>query len=113
MNIHPWNPNEGELTLQLIRSRHLPSDRYRISWQRCGHDTEFTGSSRAQRLYVLSGSCEYAVGDANLALTAPCYVDLPAGEFHVCVSSTEDTDIVQVWELPPGFRQPSEEYTIK
>ena len=99
--VHPWNLSDGELTLGLIQSLHAPAIQFRIS--PCHYDagTEFGGTSRAQRLYLLEGSCEYAVGGSTWTMNAPCYADLPSGNFLFRVSNHADVALVHVWELPP------------
>ena len=103
--VNPWNSADGELTLDLIQSLHVPAGQFRISHRHYDAGTQFGGSSRAQRFYLLSGSCEYTVGDATWEMAAPCFADLPAGEFRIRVSNDAEVSLVNVWNLPPDFRQ--------
>ena len=103
--VHPWNVADGELTLELIQTLHVPAGHFRISRRHYDAATHFGGSSRAQRFYLLNGACEYTVANSTWQMTAPCFADLPAGEFRFRVTDDSDVTLVHVWELPPNFWQ--------
>ena len=103
--VHPWHVADGELTLELIHTLHFLAGHFRIRRRRYDAGTQFESSSRAKRFYLLAGVCEYTVADSTWKITAPCFVDLPAGEFRFCASNDFDVSLVHVWELPLDFWQ--------
>lgn len=105
--VEPYTPwivdDKGELTIDTIRSIHQPNDNYRISRYEYQRDTRFACASRLGLVYVLSGSCRYEKQGRVWQLTAPCYTELPSGQFDFSVESSESVELVCVWELPDGF----------
>ena len=102
--IHPWDIAKGALTHKLIQTLHVPSSKFRISPHEYSAETQFGGSARAQRFYLIAGTCEYRIGESTWKMDGPCYADIPEGEFSILVGPTS-VKIVQVWELPSGFHQ--------
>jgi hypothetical protein len=91
----------GPLTVRAVRGQHQPTEHFRISLSAHASGDAFTGTSRAGRVYVIYGRCEYHIGDQRWVLSAPCFVDLPAGDFRFSVPGDCDVMQVRVWELPP------------
>ncbi|MCR9197665.1 MAG: hypothetical protein NXI04_03380 [Planctomycetaceae bacterium] len=103
-SVRVWDEPQ-ELTLKHIQSLHVPPNQFRITKHNYETGAEFSGSARAQRLYVLTGSCRYQIGKSTWDLVAPCYVDLPDGEFQFQASDNSGVSLVHVWKLPPLGQQ--------
>jgi len=101
--VYSWDTDDGSLCLELIESIHIPANRFRIS--PCDYDigTHFGGASRAQRCYLLDGSCEYVFGDETWSMVGPCYADLPCGKYQFRALGESAVSLVHVWELPSDF----------
>ena len=92
------------LTVEAIRERHTPQSHYRISPNRYASGTFFIGSSRAGRIYVLSGSCSKNVGAWSVTLGPGAFADFPAGDFTFQVLGDQEVQLVNVWSIPEPYR---------
>lgn len=87
------------LTIEAIRELHTPASHYRISPNNYTPGTQFPGTSKAGRIYVLSGSCYRAVGAWQVALEAGSFADFPAGDFEFKVLGKQPVKLVHVWPI--------------
>lgn len=95
----------GPLTLEAIQSIHVPVGNFRISKQTYPAATRFSGAARAGIVYLLNGCCRFEFEAGIWELNAPCFAELPEGRYNFEVGQQADADIVNVWELPVGFRR--------
>jgi hypothetical protein len=94
---------QGALTEDAIRRLYQPPGAFRISRNKYPAGTRFHGTTRAGRLFVLTGSCELLLPE-RVELSAGQFFDFPAGNYGLAVLGQEDLDIVKVWQLPPEFQ---------
>jgi hypothetical protein len=92
------------LSLEAIRELHVPPSHYRISPNRYEAGVAFPGTTRAGRLYVLSGACSKMVGKWEVALRAGMFADFPAGNFEFKVLGEQQVQLVNVWLIPEQYR---------
>ena len=104
MSKHDW-PDDAEVTLDSVRLWHTPAGHYRISPGAYPAGTSFSGSTRAGRVYILSGSCSYTFDGSTVQLAGPTYLDHPEGRFNFAVDGDDAVSLVNVWLLPPDFRR--------
>lgn len=99
-----WDVDEnGPLSEDSVRALYQPPGHYRVSRRRFPSGTQFPGTMRAGRCYVMKGQCRYKFSGV-LDLRAGEVADLPAGDFDFQVLGPEDAEIIMVWELPAEFR---------
>ena len=101
---HDW-PTDTDVTLDAVRALHTPSGHYRISPGSYPAGTTFPGTTRAGRVYVLSGACSYTFDGSTVELSSASYFDHPEGRYHFSVADDADVSLVHVWLLPPDFRR--------
>jgi hypothetical protein len=94
-----WLPEDGPLTLEGIRARHVPPEWHRISEYRYPAGTRFSGRMRAATCYVLSGQCVYRFQD-DIFLQAGMWSVFEPGEYEMEVVGDEELTLVLVWKLP-------------
>ena len=92
------------VSLEMIRSLHVPSSHFRVSPSRYAAGTAFHGIGMAGRIYVLSGRCSLTVGHWQAELSQATYADFPAGPFQFQAHDDQAVELVNVWELPEPFR---------
>lgn len=103
--VHHWSEvSGGSLTIEAIRQLHVPSSHYRISPNRYGPGLALPGTSRAGRLYVLSGACYKKVGEWEVELQAGTFTDFPAGDYEFRVLGEHPVHLVNVWPIPEQYR---------
>lgn len=95
----------GPPDLDTIRALHLPAEHFRISRHRYPSGTTFSGSSRAGRRYVLTGTCAFEIAESTWRLASGDIADLPAGVYIFRVLGPDSVELVSVWELPHEFRE--------
>ena len=95
--------SSSALTLEAIKSLHVPSQRFRISPARYPAGASFSGESRAGRVYVLAGSCRYAFGVTEFELVVGAFADVPEGGYQFQTVGSHEVEIVRVFELPREF----------
>lgn len=102
---HHWSELSLEpLSLEAIRELHAPPSHYRISPNKYEAGVSFPGTSRAGRLYVLSGACSKQVGEWEVSLQAGMFADFPAGDFEFKVLGEQHVSMVNVWPIPEQYR---------
>ncbi|MFO0921167.1 MAG: hypothetical protein U0905_01615 [Pirellulales bacterium] len=95
----------GLLTLEAIQSIHVPNGNFRISKHTYPAATRFSGAARAAIVYLLNGCCRFEFAAGIWQLTAPCFAEMPEGRYNFEVGHEAGVDLVEVWELPVGFRR--------
>jgi hypothetical protein len=106
---HHWSELSPEpLSLEAVRELHAPPSHYRISPRRYEAGVSFPGSSRAGRLYVLSGACTKQVGEWRVSLRADMFADFPAGNYDFKVLGDQQVSLVYVWLIPEQYRAKSD-----
>lgn len=102
--VHHWSEiSRAPLTLEAIREMYVPPSHHRISPNRYEAGVAFSGTSRAGRLYVLSGACSKKVGEWGAVLHAGMYADFPAGSFEFKVLGEQQVRLVNVWLIPEEY----------
>lgn len=104
--VTPWSTlSHAPISVAEIQRLYVPQANYRVS--RNGYDAgvSFAGTSRAGRIYVLSGRCAKVVGAWRAELGAGTFVDFPAGDFTFTVVGEEPVRLVNVWEISERYRQ--------
>src|SRR5262245_59449350 len=103
--VHRWIELSSQpMSVEAIRKLHVPAAHFRVSPNRYAVGAVFPGTGMAGRIYVLLGRCSKAVGDWRAELTAGTYADFPAGSYEFKVLGTQDVEVVNVWEIPEGYR---------
>ncbi len=93
-----WNPEDGELSVELLRKR-FPRNQFRVSPRSYPAGTRSVAFSRAGTVYVLAGRCHFRVGDQEIACCAGDVVEIPEGRQDIIVPETSSVQFVQVWDL--------------
>ena len=91
----------GPMSLDSIKSLHVPAERFRISPATYPPGTTFHGLSRVGRIYVLSGGCRYVFGTVAFNLPAGSFAEVPEGEYAFQTVGNAEVHLVRVYELPP------------
>ncbi len=97
-----WNPEDGELSVELLRKR-FPRNQFRVSPSSFPAGTRFVAFSRAGTVYVLAGLCDFRVGDQEIACCAGDVVEFPEGRQDIIVPETSSVELVRVWDLRGFF----------
>ena len=99
--IYHWDDAQGgRLSLEIIRTLHLPQAHYRVSYNRYDAGASFCGVAKARRFYIIDGACKISIGAEVWDLVAGHYTDLPEGRFQIRVPPSSGVEFVSVWELP-------------
>lgn len=93
----------GAMSSETIRQLYQPEFHYRVSWNRYPAKTEFTGWSRAGRIYLIRGSCNISIEENSWHLSSGEFIELPEGEYLFSVG--DEIELVSVWEIPEAYRQ--------
>jgi hypothetical protein len=91
------------MALEAIKALHVPEERFRISPASYPAGVTFRGSSRAGRIYVLSGACRYVFGDLEFNLQAGSLAEVPEGGYGFETVGSVEVRLVRVYELPLEF----------
>jgi hypothetical protein len=94
-----WSPNDGPLTFEAIKARHVPAEWHRVSQYRYPAGTRFSGTMRSAHCYVLSGRCIYRFSKETV-LEPGTWTVLEEGDYELEVVGEQDLSIVLVWKLP-------------
>jgi hypothetical protein len=104
-NAHQWSEiSKAPLTFEAIRELHVPPSHYRVSLNRYEAGLTIPGTSRAGRLYILSGACSEKVGQWEVELQAGMFADFPAGNYEFKVVGEQQIQLVNVWLIPEQYR---------
>ncbi len=92
----------GSPTLDSVRALLPSTKRFRVSFYRYPAGADFRGAAIAGRWYVLEGSCTIMVGSSSWVLVTGDIVQLPAGEYRLCLDGSGPVELVCTWESPTG-----------
>jgi hypothetical protein len=93
-----------EVSLESIRQHHQPAHHFRVSANTYPEPCEFDALGRQHHLYVLTGKCEIVSADRTWDLGPGDSAEISEGQRRFAVKAAP-LEIVQVWEIPDGFRR--------
>jgi mannose-6-phosphate isomerase-like protein (cupin superfamily) len=99
----PDHNSEHDITEAAVRRAHQPSGHFRITPNKYPPGTDFGGTSRRRTIYILQGTCRFAVGDVTKVVARGDIVSSPEGDFKLKVLGEEELHMVSVWLLPAEF----------
>lgn len=102
----PWSTLLSEpISVEEVRRLHVPAVNFRVSPNRYDAGVAFPGTTRAGRVYVISGRCTKTCGEWSAELEPGTFVNFPAGDFAFTVVGNEPVRLVNVWEIPERYRR--------
>lgn len=114
ITVHDWDSGtHGCMSMESIARRHEPPGRCRIS--RSDYDGSqpiVGGTTIPGTLYVMHGECRYTLSTRSgtsvpaqdsVMLRTGQYLEHPAGEFSLEITSPAGLTTVHAWPLPEAF----------
>lgn len=102
MKVNSWaGVSTGTISKQAILDLHSIEDGFRHFPDSFDAGVKFPGTiARPIRVYVLSGTCSYVLGNLQIWISGGEYVDLLPGEYEFEVGVVAPVTLVRVFKMP-------------
>jgi hypothetical protein len=100
VTIRKWDPGEGPLSEEVVRSSCVPGGHYRVSSYHYPVGSSFSGAMRAGTMWVIEGRCRVSWAGQVYELGSLDIAEFPEGKYQFEVLGRESCRIVCAWLLP-------------